>query len=199
MSISYMIHFKLWQPLKLSSMAAAFLRQHEEAAWSAASKQPAVRRLLCYIFNHRCIPSVKKCVLSGSVVNPAYIPFLFCFRHTVVWRSLLSYCSSYCIVRHTVVWRSLLTQAAKRDHTQKWKKTKRAWCYTGPPLAGAGPNARPGCGAPLSSDFMTSSCSVNRVTIVVERIYTVKHLHENWARLLTFERKFASYDESVIC
>jgi len=189
MSISYMIHFKLWQPLKLSSMAAAFLRQHEEAAWSAASKQPAVRRLLCYIFNHRCIPLVKKCVLSGSVVNPAYIPFLFCFRHTVVWRSLLSHLHTTCD----------LTQGAKREHTQKWKKTKRAWCCTGPPLAGAGPNARPGCGAPLSSDFMTSSCSVKRVTIVVERIYTVKHLHENWARLLTFERKFASYDESVIC
>jgi len=38
-----------------------------------------------------------------------------------------------------------------------------------PDLAGAGPNTRPGRGTPLSSDFMTSSCSVNRVTIVVER------------------------------
>jgi len=28
---------------------------------------------------------------------------------------------------------------------------------------------------PLSSDFMTSSCSVNRVTIVVERKYAVQH------------------------
>ena len=34
---------------------------------------------------------------------------------------------------------------------------------------GAGPNARPRRGASLSSDFMTSSRSVNRVTIVVER------------------------------
>jgi len=46
---------------------------------------------------------------------------------------------------------------------------------SGPALARAGPNARPGRGAPLSSDFMTSSCSVNRVTIVVERRYLVKH------------------------
>jgi len=42
-----------------------------------------------------------------------------------------------------------------------------------PALAGAGPNARPGCGASLSSDFMTSSCSVNRVMIVVGRRYAV--------------------------
>jgi len=42
-------------------------------------------------------------------------------------------------------------------------------------LAGAGPNARPKRGTPLSSDFMTSLCSVNRVMIVVERRYTVKH------------------------
>ena len=28
---------------------------------------------------------------------------------------------------------------------------------------------------PLTIDFMTSSCSVNRVTIVVERRYTVQH------------------------
>jgi len=47
--------------------------------------------------------------------------------------------------------------------------------YVGPALAGAGPNARPGRGAPLSSYFMTPSCSVNRVTIVVERKYTVTH------------------------
>ena len=38
---------------------------------------------------------------------------------------------------------------------------------------GAGPNARPRRGVPLSSDFVTTSCSLNRVTIVVERIYTV--------------------------
>jgi len=38
---------------------------------------------------------------------------------------------------------------------------------------GVGPNARPRRGVPLSSDFMTSSCSVKRVTIVVERRYTV--------------------------
>jgi len=42
-----------------------------------------------------------------------------------------------------------------------------------PALADAGPNARPKRGAPLNSDFMTSSCSVNRVTIVVERKYAV--------------------------
>jgi len=46
---------------------------------------------------------------------------------------------------------------------------------TGPHLADAGPNARPGRGASLSSDFMTSSCSINRVTIVVERRYAVQH------------------------
>ena len=46
---------------------------------------------------------------------------------------------------------------------------------TGPALADAGPNVRPKRGAPLSSDFMTSSCSVNRVTIVVERKYAVQH------------------------
>ena len=45
----------------------------------------------------------------------------------------------------------------------------------GPALAVAGPNARPRRGTPLSSDFMTSSCSVNRVTIVVDRRYTVRH------------------------
>jgi len=39
---------------------------------------------------------------------------------------------------------------------------------------GAGPNARPRRGAPLSSDFMTSSCSINRVTIVVERRFPVQ-------------------------
>ena len=44
-----------------------------------------------------------------------------------------------------------------------------------PALADAGPNARPRRGAPLSSDLMTSSCSVNSVTIVVERRYPVQH------------------------
>jgi len=39
----------------------------------------------------------------------------------------------------------------------------------------AGPNARPKRGAPLSSGFMTLSCPVNRVAIVVERRYTVQH------------------------
>ena len=51
--------------------------------------------------------------------------------------------------------------------------------HAGLALAGAGPNARPGrraqcmtqARAPLSSGFMTSSCSVNRVMIVVERRY----------------------------
>jgi len=47
--------------------------------------------------------------------------------------------------------------------------------HSGPALASAGPNARPRRGAPLSSGFMTSSRSVNRVTIVVERRYTVKN------------------------
>jgi len=47
--------------------------------------------------------------------------------------------------------------------------------YAGPALTDARPNARPKRGAPLSSDFMTSSCSVNRVTIVVERKYAVLH------------------------
>jgi len=45
----------------------------------------------------------------------------------------------------------------------------------GPALADAGPNARSGRGTPLCSDFMTSSCSVNSVTIVVERRYPVQH------------------------
>ena len=68
----------------------------------------------------------------------------------------------------------------------------------GPALAGAVPNAKPRRGAPLSSDFMTSSCSLNRITIVVERSYTVQHQHENRARLLMFAKKFASFDESVL-
>jgi len=42
-------------------------------------------------------------------------------------------------------------------------------------LADAGPNARPKHGAPQSSDCMTSSCSVNRVMIVVERRYAVQY------------------------
>ena len=44
----------------------------------------------------------------------------------------------------------------------------------GPALADAEPNARPRRGAPLTSDAMTSSCSVNRVTIAVERRYVVQ-------------------------
>jgi len=42
-------------------------------------------------------------------------------------------------------------------------------------LADTGPIARPKRGAPLSNDFMTSSSSVNHVTIVVERKYVVQH------------------------
>jgi len=45
----------------------------------------------------------------------------------------------------------------------------------GPVLEDAGPNTRPKRGAPLSSDFMTSSCSVNRVTIVVEGKYAIQN------------------------
>ena len=52
----------------------------------------------------------------------------------------------------------------------------------GSALAGAGPNVRPGRGALLSSDCMTSLYSINRVTIA-----DVKHSHENWARLLTLD------------
>ena len=40
---------------------------------------------------------------------------------------------------------------------------------------GAGPNARLRPGVSLSSDFMTSSCSVNRLAIVVERRYALQH------------------------
>jgi len=40
----------------------------------------------------------------------------------------------------------------------------------GPALADAGPNARPRRESLLSSDFMTTSCSVNRVTILVEQV-----------------------------
>jgi len=47
--------------------------------------------------------------------------------------------------------------------------------FAGPALADAGPNARLGRGALLSSDVMTPWCSVNRVAIVVERRYTVQH------------------------
>jgi len=36
------------------------------------------------------------------------------------------------------------------------------------------PNARPWCGDPLSNDFLTSSSSVDRVTVVVERRYSVQ-------------------------
>ena len=47
--------------------------------------------------------------------------------------------------------------------------------HAGPAPANAGLNARPRHGAPLNSDFMTSSCSVKCVTIMVERRYTVQH------------------------
>jgi len=49
--------------------------------------------------------------------------------------------------------------------------------YTGPALAGAGPNARPKRGAPLNSGFMMPSFydammpSVNRVMTMVEHRY----------------------------
>jgi len=46
---------------------------------------------------------------------------------------------------------------------------------TGPTLADAGRIAKSGRGAPLSSYIMTSSYSVNRVTIVVERRYPMQH------------------------
>jgi len=62
----------------------------------------------------------------------------------------------------------------------------------------AGLNAKAWHGASLSSD-MTSSCLINRVRIVVEGRYTVQHEHENWARLLTFETKFACSEENVLC
>jgi len=62
----------------------------------------------------------------------------------------------------------------------------------GPALADAGPNPRPKRGAPLSSDFMTSSCSVNRVTIVVERKYAVQGVSQllkqnDWAQIQYFK------------
>jgi len=44
-----------------------------------------------------------------------------------------------------------------------------------PVLADVGPNARPRRGTSLSSDYMASSYLANRVTIVVERTYTVQH------------------------
>jgi len=40
-----------------------------------------------------------------------------------------------------------------------------------PALAGAGPNARPRRGAPLSSGVMTSSCSVNCVITFMMKIF----------------------------
>jgi len=54
-------------------------------------------------------------------------------------------------------------------------KSSRAKCpRAGPSRCGAQCKTY-GRGVPLSSDFMTSSCSVNRVTIVVERRYAVQH------------------------
>jgi len=71
---------------------------------------------------------------------------------------------------------------------------------SGPALAGAGPNAGLRRGVSLSSDFMTSSCSVNRVTIVVERRYKVLILTRE---LSTFANvrysKIARSEESVLC
>jgi len=52
-------------------------------------------------------------------------------------------------------------------------KRSRAVVRAGPSRCGA--QCKTWAWAPLSSDFVTSSCSVNRVTIVVERRYTVKH------------------------
>jgi len=103
---------------------------------------------------------------------------------------------------HQGEWR--LEQESSKIHWMRvigWRSDNR----TGPSRCGAqcktwarGTMQDLGAG-PLSNDFMTSSCSVNHVTIVVERRYAVQHQHENWARLPTFERKFASSDESVLC
>ena len=54
---------------------------------------------------------------------------------------------------------------------------------------GAEPNARPRRGAPLSSYLMTSSCSVNRVTIVVEHRHTV----QQGCQFGFFEAKFVIF------
>jgi len=64
---------------------------------------------------------------------------------------------------------------------------------------GAGPNARPRRGAPLSSDFMTSSCSINRVTIVVERRCKALTRELSTFANVRQQRKFGSSDESVLC
>jgi len=40
---------------------------------------------------------------------------------------------------------------------------------------GTEPDARPKRGAPLNSDFMTSSCSVNRVKLLAKRKFAVQH------------------------
>jgi len=52
-------------------------------------------------------------------------------------------------------------QNYKYSITNNWIATQIFVSFSGPALADARPNARPGRGAPLSSDFMTSSCSVN--------------------------------------
>ena len=44
-------------------------------------------------------------------------------------------------------------------------------CITRPALAGEGPNARPRRGAPLSNSAMMSSCSVNRATTFVIKMF----------------------------
>jgi len=41
----------------------------------------------------------------------------------------------------------------------------------GPALVGAGPDARLGHGAPMSSGGMTSSCSVNRATTFLTKMF----------------------------
>jgi len=57
----------------------------------------------------------------------------------------------------------------------KFSADTHGYFHPGPALAEAGPNARPKRGASLSSDFVTPSCSVNRVTIVVKRKYSIQH------------------------
>jgi len=80
---------------------------------------------------------------------------------------------------------------------RSFSKLKHILTYSGPALAGAGPKARPGRGASLGSDFMTSSCSVNCVTIVVER--RCKALTRGLSTFVRQQRKLAASDESVLC
>jgi len=64
----------------------------------------------------------------------------------------------------------VLQEAMKRILKQKSRTYEQ-----GRPWQMRGPMQDLGAGAPLSSDFMTLSCSVNRVTIVVECRYAVQH------------------------